>query len=296
MDDFSSTVNPLTGLPYTLAEQTTMPSSGMVGAGMTAPVLPTVNPLGATGPAPLAPASRSLLTYAKNPTPVPNGAAGPGGLMNVASRANVAGLDPDYSKRLAQFQADAKAHGIETSIISGYRDDPLQAKLRKNYEAKLAGQPLPYPEEGTGGIAAKPGMSPHNHKNPDGTPAGLAVDMYAADPKNQPWLIANAPKYGMLSGSSFGDPGHFQDAKFAATNGGHATPTISPGASPSETASVVPADTTPADTTLAGTNSSFNPKGLYTMAMLASMFPQHKFTPVDYNPYKVMPHQPGVGN
>lgn len=39
-----------------------------------------------------------------------------------------------------------------------------------------------------------------------------------------------------------------------------------------------------------------NPKGLYALAMLQSMFPQHQFIPVDYNPYKVAPHIEGVGN
>ena len=46
----------------------------------------------------------------------------------------------------------------------------------------------------------------------------------------------------------------------------------------------------------AAPTSGFNPKGLYTMAMLSSMFPNHKFSPVEYDPFKVMPHQPGVGN
>lgn len=36
--------------------------------------------------------------------------------------------------------------------------------------------------------------------------------------------------------------------------------------------------------------------GLYTMAMLQGLFPQHAFTPVDYNPFKVQPKIQGVGN
>lgn len=41
---------------------------------------------------------------------------------------------------------------------------------------------------------------------------------------------------------------------------------------------------------------SINPKGLYQLAMLQALAPLHRFVPVDYDPFKVMPHQSGEGN
>ena len=41
--------------------------------------------------------------------------------------------------------------------------------------------------------------------------------------------------------------------------------------------------------TAPGTTPGFNPNGLYTVMMLRSMFPQHSITPVDYDPFAVMP-------
>lgn len=71
------------------------------------------------------------------------------------------------------------------------------------------------------------------------------------------------------------------------SGGGGASPATGGSASQSATAVAAPSP--------AG-GGPFNPKGLYTLSLLQSLFPQHKFTPIDYDPFKVMPHVEGVGN
>lgn len=240
-----------------------------------------------------APTSKNLLGYAHNPTPVAGSGLTVGGLSGVSSHADIKDLDPKFSSRVAALQAAAKEAGVNTSILSGYRSRDLQQRLYLNYQAHKAGQPLPYPSEGSGGIAAPPGMSYHN--------AGMAVDMYASDPKQQQWLVANAPKYGLYPGANFGDPGHFQMAREGA--GGGNGPSVSPGlVSPSQT-SELPASTgsgPPSPGAAGGSapdaagGSPGLPRGLLTLAALQSMFPQHAFTPVDYNPYALLPKLGGA--
>lgn len=237
------------------------------------------------------PTSKNLLGYAHNPTPVAGSGSTVGGLSGVSSHADIKDLDPRFSSRVAALQTAAKAAGVDTSILSGYRSRDLQQRLYLNYQAHKAGQPLPYPSEGSGGLAAPPGMSYHN--------AGLAVDMYAADPKQQQWLVANAPKYGLYPGANFGDPGHFQMAREGVGGGTAGSQQgVSPGlVSPSQTAEL-PASASsgpPSPGTASGSapdaagGSPGLPRGLLTLAALQSMFPQHAFTPVDYNPYALLP-------
>ena len=238
--------------------------------------------------------SHSLLAYARQPTGVATG-QNAGGLLNVNPRANVEGLNPEFRQRLSVLQQAAKAAGIDSSVLSGYRDVGLQAKLRANYEARSTGKALPYPEEGSGGIAAKPGSSYHNY--------GLAADVYATDPKQQQWLIDNAPKYGLYPGAKFGDPGHFQmDGPLPATmpsgpttmpSGPATKPTMATGASPSPQPQGAGPDMKALGASVAGgpmPQVAGGPiQGLMTLDALQKLFPQHSFTPVDYNPFAVMP-------
>lgn len=238
--------------------------------------------------------SKGLLGYARNPTPVAGSGRSVGGLSGVSSHADIKNLDPEFSSRVARFQFAAKAAGVDTSILSGYRSRDLQQRLYLNYQAHKAGQPLPYPAEGSGGIAAPPGMSYHN--------AGMAVDMYAADPKQQQWLVQNAPKFGLYPGANFGDPGHFQMARDGVGgSGGHPTasqvaaaaPSSSGGQEASPEVGQVPAGDGGAGGG-GGSGAGAGPVGglsgkLLTLAAIQSMFPQHAFTPVDYNPYALLP-------
>ena len=70
---------------------------------------------------------------------------------------------------------------------------------------------------------------------------------------------------------------------------GPATPlgvTAPAAASPPSSSSTDTSDSEPEPPT---PESKFKPAGLWALTMLQQMFPQHQFTPVDYNPFKVMP-------
>jgi len=186
-----------------------------------------------------------------------------GGFLSVAPNVNTEGLNPEFAKRAAALQAAAKAAGIDTTVLSGYRSNEQQAGLYAKYKA------------GTGGIAAPPGMSYHNHGN--------AVDMYASDPKNQSWLVANAPKFGLYPGANFGDPGHFQIAG-ANVAGDHA-PQAAQGNG------VTPSETMPSASS--APDASANPAEVFRddmkLRLLQGMFPQHNIAQVEYDPWKFVP-------
>lgn len=239
---------------------------------------------------------RGLLGYARNPTPVAGSGGTSGGLSGVSSHADIKDLDPRFTSRVQALQAAAKEAGVSTSILSGYRSRDLQQRLYLNYQAHKAGQPLPYPAEGSGGIAAAPGMSYHN--------AGLAVDMYASDPKQQKWLVDNAPKYGLYPGANFGDPGHFQMAREDVGGGSHGPLPATANASMGAPAAQGQTDGTPsggggtgaaaADGAAGGGGDGGMGGKLMTLAALQGLFPQHQFTPVDYNPYAYLPKVGGA--
>jgi hypothetical protein len=221
----------------------------------------------------------TLLNFAHNPSGVAGFGSNVSDLTGVSPKANVTQLDPDFKSRLVKFQQAAREAGVETNIISGYRNNDQQAKLYANYKAKQSGSALPYPEEGSGGIAAPPGMSYHN--------SGNAVDMYAVDPTKQDWLIKNAPAYGIYPGANFGDRGHFQISG-ANPSGDHAGSAASSSGQTTDQGSQTPpaleegsGEATP--------NGSSSMHGLYTMALLQNLYPQHKFTPIEYDPFAVQP-------
>ena len=238
-------------------------------------------------------AGRSVLAYAHNPTPTGNvGNDVPSWPYKVDKNVNLDKLSPSFSGKMQKFLSAAKANGVTATVLSGYRDTGLQSKLYANYQAKQAGKPIPFPEEGSGGIAAPPGGSAHE--------AGMGMDVAGASPKDQQWLIANAPSYGIYPGANFGDPPHFQDASWHGNGGGQAKAMVQPQpqSQPNQGGGYTPthsgvennlADMEPGDNGL-------DNKNLMTLAMLQAMAPLHKFTPVDYDPYKVMPHIEGVGN
>lgn len=206
---------------------------------------------------------RDLISFAHNPVSTGAGAAA-GGFEGVASHADVSGLDPSFASKAQALQAAAKAAGIKTSVLSGFRSRDQQAELYAKYQ------------RGEGGIAAPPGHSYHE--------TGNAVDMYADSPKGQQWLIDNAPKYGIYPGAHFGDPGHFQ---LAGNNPAHAdfnsTPT--PPVRAKNDAGTAGAEAPPAS----AASGAPNPKGLFTLALLQALAPMHKFSAVDYDPFKVQP-------
>jgi hypothetical protein len=120
---------------------------------------------------------------------------------------DTAHMDPTFLGRMNQLMSDASAQGVATHMVSGYRDTGTQARLYANYQARLSGQTVPYPQLGNGGLAAPPGMSMHN--------VGRASDILANDPKQQSALIALArqPWRGIRAGADFGDNDHFEAAE-----------------------------------------------------------------------------------
>lgn len=119
---------------------------------------------------------------------------------------NTRDLTQRFADRAQDLQQDAADAGIPTQMVSGFRDNALQAKLYANYQARLAGKPLPYPQVGQGGMAAAPGQSMHN--------SGNAADITTNNPAQQPALnaLASEPWRGITPGLSFGDPDHYQSA------------------------------------------------------------------------------------
>lgn len=117
--------------------------------------------------------------------------------------ANTAGLNPVFADRAQDLQQDFADAGGKSTLISGFRDNALQAKLRANYEAKLADKPLPFPNEGVGGMAARPGESYHNFGN--------AVDIVSPDQAGLNRMAAE-PWRGITPGATFGDMDHYQIA------------------------------------------------------------------------------------
>lgn len=206
-----------------------IPGGGFQGAG------------GRSGPAPVKP----FVNYGGG-LAVPNSAPNKQPQYGAVSpNANVANLDPKFYNNIQELQKRAAAAGIDTTITSGYRGYDLQSKLYENYQARLAGRPLPYPSVGNGGIAAPPGSSLHEK--------GMAVDLVANNPKQQNDLIALSkdPSLGLTNLASIGDAVHFQ------ANNSPAVGAIASGAGPGRG--------------LAGNNSAGNSAGS----------PNYADTPVD---------------
>jgi len=121
----------------------------------------------------------------------------------VADNADIADLNPAFRSRLDPFLAALTKAGINANVISGYRSPELQSRLYANYQARQAGQPLPYPQENQGAIAAPPWRSFHNY--------GLAADVTPANPADYSRMWSMAPQYG-LTALGAKDMRHFQMA------------------------------------------------------------------------------------
>jgi hypothetical protein len=197
---------------------------------------------------------------------------------------NTNALVPRFADKVQDLQQDAEDTGIPTTMISGARTIEQQRQLYANYQAKQAGQPLPYPKMGGGGLAAPPGKSFHN--------AGEAADVTANDPKQQQALVdlARSTEPGLTPGANFGDPPHFQLAganPTAVANAKIPSPGNTVGDAPQAGATSQPSWVPSASDAVA---SGQHPNGLYTMMMLQALAPNHAFRPVDYDPFKVQPH------
>jgi len=115
--------------------------------------------------------------------------------------ADVSDLNPVFAQRLAQFRDALNKAGIANTIASGYRSPEYQQQLYANYQAKQAGQPLPFPTVNQGSIAAPPWRSFHNY--------GLAADVTTPNSADYERMWSMAPQYG-LAALGKKDMDHFQ--------------------------------------------------------------------------------------
>ena len=115
--------------------------------------------------------------------------------------ADVSDLNPVFAQRLAQFRDALTKAGISNTVASGYRSPELQQQLYADYQAKQAGQPLPFPQAGSGNIAAPPWRSFHNY--------GLAADVTTPNSGDYQRMWSMAPQYG-LTALGQKDIDHFQ--------------------------------------------------------------------------------------
>lgn len=114
--------------------------------------------------------------------------------------ADIQDLNPIFRSKLDQLTAALAKAGITANVDSGYRDYGLQAKLYADYQAKQAGKPLPYPDVGSGNIAAPPGQSFHNY--------GLAADLRTGNAADYARIAQLAQQFGLTDIP--GDVGHIQ--------------------------------------------------------------------------------------
>ena len=114
---------------------------------------------------------------------------------------DVTDFNPVFGTRLDSLKAELDKEGIGYSIASGYRSPEYQNRMYQNHQAKLAGQPLPYPNDEAPDVVAKPWSSFHNF--------GLAADFSLKNDADYPRLQAIAPQFG-LTGIGMSDKGHIQ--------------------------------------------------------------------------------------
>ena len=115
--------------------------------------------------------------------------------------ADFSDLNPVFASRLAQLREALNQQGIGNSLVSGYRTPEYQGQMYANHQAKVAGQPLPYPNVEAPAVVAAPWRSFHNY--------GLAADFNLGNPNDYARLQSMAPTYG-LSGIGMSDKGHIQ--------------------------------------------------------------------------------------
>jgi len=193
-------INPLTGRPFGVDAQ--------LAAAMGANPLTTGRSLSAYRGSITNPDQPSSTTaaYAE---PMASGVTPPGNLA--------------FRDKLQDLQQDASDLGNKNVLISGQRDSTQQAKLYSNYLAGQKGQPLPYPELGPVKLAAPSGSSPHEF--------GVAGDIASSNPTELDQL-ARQPWRGITTGSSFGDPGHYQASQGVGGGGGVQPPAKVAGVTP----------------------------------------------------------------
>ena len=115
--------------------------------------------------------------------------------------ADFSDLNPVFASRLAQLRDALTKAGVGNSLVSGYRSPEYQGQMYANHQAKVAGQPLPYPNVEAPAVVAAPWRSFHNY--------GLAADFNLTNDADYARMATMAPQYG-LTGIGPSDKGHIQ--------------------------------------------------------------------------------------
>jgi hypothetical protein len=128
---------------------------------------------------------------------------------NASKSADMMGLKPAFRDKIQDLQQDASDAGIPTRADSGYRSIENQRRMYENHQAVLRGETPPYPGSPSPGVVAPPGGSYHNF--------GEASDVTALNGGQQSALtkMAEEPWRGIKSGTSFGDPNHYEQSQYA---------------------------------------------------------------------------------
>lgn len=115
--------------------------------------------------------------------------------------ADFSDLNPVFASRLGQLRDALTQAGVGNSLVSGYRSPEYQGQMYANHQAKVAGQPLPYPNVEAPAVVAAPWRSFHNY--------GLAADFNLTNDADYARMATMAPQYG-LTGIGPSDKGHIQ--------------------------------------------------------------------------------------
>ena len=124
-----------------------------------------------------------------------------GGLSGDTEHLRDAGMNSGFAAQLARMKAAANADGVPLSLTSGTRDSAKQEMLFRSRhtpvgDVEWAGRTWRLNPGAS--PAAPPGRSLHEH--------GYAADL--GPESSYEWIVANASRFGLRHGASFGEPWH----------------------------------------------------------------------------------------
>ena len=122
-----------------------------------------------------------------------------------------AGMNSGFAANLGKMKAAADSAGVPLSLTSGTRDSAKQEMLFRSRHSPVgdvewAGQTWRLNPGAS--PAAPPGRSLHEH--------GYAADL--GPPESYDWIVANAPRFGLRHGASFGEPWHVAPANITSVS------------------------------------------------------------------------------
>jgi hypothetical protein len=134
-----------------------------------------------------------------------------GGLSGDTEHLRDAGMNSGFAASLGKMKAAADNAGVPLSLTSGTRDSGKQEMLFRSRHSPVgdvewAGQTWRLNPGAS--PAAPPGRSLHEH--------GYAADL--GPPESYDWIVANASRFGLRHGASFGEPWHVAPANITSAS------------------------------------------------------------------------------